>query len=94
MKIIRTQTAIGDLKAVRDYITQTDPQAAQRVTIKLYDAASMLAQFPASGRSGRIPNTRELIISDLPFIIPYKVDEKCVQILAIMHTSRKWPDRF
>ncbi|MFQ5427691.1 MAG: hypothetical protein ACE5EZ_01790 [Thermodesulfobacteriota bacterium] len=36
----------------------------------------------------------ELVIAELPFIVPYRVKGKEVQILSVYHTSRKWPEVF
>jgi toxin ParE1/3/4 len=40
------------------------------------------------GRPGRHPETRELSIADLPYLIVYEVDPDAVTILAVFHTSR------
>jgi toxin ParE1/3/4 len=47
-----------------------------------------------SGRAGRVPGTRELVIAGTPFIIPYRVAENTIQILRVLHGKRKWPLRF
>ncbi|PHR90872.1 MAG: type II toxin-antitoxin system mRNA interferase toxin, RelE/StbE family [Robiginitomaculum sp.] len=94
MKIEWTETAIIHLKHVRDYMSEDDPYAAERVGVAIYSAANILIEYPGAGRVGRVPNTRELIVSRLPFIIPYTVVANRVIILAVMHTSLKWPKRF
>jgi toxin ParE1/3/4 len=35
-----------------------------------------------------------LVVPGLPYIIPYYIRRQEVRILAVMHTSRKWPDEF
>jgi toxin ParE1/3/4 len=57
-------------------------------------AIDRLAQHPNLGRAGRVEGTRELIISNAPYIVAYRVVEGQVRILAIIHTSRQWPRRF
>ena len=47
----------------------------------------MLVDFPATGRAGR---TRELVLGDIPYIIPYRVGHD-VEILTIMHAQQRWP---
>ena len=54
----------------------------------------MLAEQPHQGRAGRVPGTRELVITDTPYIIPYRVVEDTVQILRVLHGKRKWPAGF
>ncbi len=51
-------------------------------------AALRLPEFPALGRPGRHPETRELGIADLPDLIVYEVGSETVTILAVFHSSR------
>jgi len=53
-----------------------------------------LQHHPELGRPGRVPKTRELVVPNLPYILPYYIKKKEVRILAVMHTARKWPDDF
>jgi plasmid stabilization system protein ParE len=55
------------------------------------NATDQLEQFPQSGRPGRVKRTRELIVPGLPYIIPYRIVDDVILILAVIHTSRKWP---
>ena len=86
--------ATEDLKIIGAYIAQESPKAAYEVLIKIKAAADSLSYNPEIGRVGRVPGTRELVISNLPYILPYRITKKDVQILAVMHTARKWPDDF
>ena len=42
------------------------------------------------GRVGRIRGTWEGVLSDISYIIAYRVGED-VEILTIIHTSQRWP---
>ena len=53
-----------------------------------------LGNHPYIGRSGRVPGTRELILTKTPFIIPYQVTKDMLVILRVYHMARKWPDQF
>jgi toxin ParE1/3/4 len=88
-----TTRALRRLEAIGDYIAKDSPAAADRVTDRLRTATQILVAHPAIGRVGRITGTRELIIADLPYIIPYMVTETGVEILSIIHTSQRWPER-
>jgi toxin ParE1/3/4 len=57
------------------------------------EAALRLEHFPLSGRLGRIEGTRELVVSGLPYVIPYRVVDDVVLISSVIHTSRKWPEK-
>ena len=59
----------------------------------IVDAVDRLAAHPAVGRPGRVPGTRELVVSRTPYVIPYRVREGVVEILRVVHARRRWPDR-
>jgi plasmid stabilization system protein ParE len=46
------------------------------------------------GRAGRVDGTRELIISDSPYIAVYRVLEDELEVLDVLHAARRWPDKF
>lgn len=86
-----SSAAQSDLIAIADYIAADDPDAAHRVMDRIDIAVGRLALHTGSGRPGRIPKTRELVIPNPPYIIAYRLIEDRVQILRVLHTSRKWP---
>lgn len=43
---------------------------------------------------GRVPGTRELIVVDTPYIIPYRVIEDRVRLLRVLHGAQLWPEPF
>ena len=93
MKVIWFKRAILDLISVRDYITQDNPQAAQLVVQRIKDKVSLLREQPGIGRPGRVPNTKELLVDQTPFILPYRVRDNKIEILRVLHTSRRWPEK-
>jgi toxin ParE1/3/4 len=84
--------AVNDLRALRQYISQDKPSAANQIAKRISHAVSLLSEHPSMGRKGRVMGTRELIILNTPFIIPYRVKNNCIEILRIFHTAMKWPD--
>ncbi len=71
-----------------EYIAQDHPVAAEGVYRGIVAAARRLPQFPAIGRPGRHPETRELSVSGLPYLIVCEVGAEAVTILVIFHTAR------
>jgi plasmid stabilization system protein ParE len=55
------------------------------------EAVAQLAEQPGLGRPGRVPGTRELIVSRTRYIVPYRVRGDTVEILRVFHTSRRLP---
>jgi addiction module RelE/StbE family toxin len=87
-----TRRAERDLDDIARYIGQDSPAAAARVVLELIDQVeSNLPKWPAVGRPGRVVGTRELVIGALPYIIPYRIREKDIEILRVLHTARRWP---
>lgn len=83
-----------DLREIGRYIAEDDPNAAYEVVTRIKDTADSLRQNPERGRPGRVAKTRELVLPSLPYIVAYYIESEEVRILAILHTSRKWPDDF
>jgi toxin ParE1/3/4 len=94
MRVKWTRTALLNLDNAIEYIAEDRPMAAKEVGQKIWDSAKMLAEHPGMGRPGRVPGTRELVISGLPFILPYVEKEGNSYILRVLHTSMKWPKVF
>ena len=89
MRLIWTQSAHTDRKAIRDYIAKRAPQAAMDLDQLIGDKANMLRTNPMLGRIGRVENTRELVIHKNYLLIYDLIDD--VRILRVLHTSKLWP---
>jgi toxin ParE1/3/4 len=72
------------------------PGCPARVGRRILDAIERLDEFPLRGRPGRSPDTRELVISGLPYLAVYSVDSadpRTVVILRVLHGTMLWPPR-
>ena len=95
MNPIWSPEAIADLAALRAYIAQDDPAAAQRIALHIIrNVETLLPNSPEMGRPGRVPGTRELVIPRTPYIVPYRLVDNAVQVLRVFHGARLWPDAF
>jgi toxin ParE1/3/4 len=95
MNVIWSPEAIQDLISLRAYIAEDSPTAARRIVLRiLHDIEHLLPDNPHIGRAGRVPGTRELVIPQTPYIVPYRVQRDTIQILRVYHTARRWPDSF
>lgn len=86
--LVIAEPAARDLEGIVDYIAMDNPVAAESVYWGIVRTAEKLPAFPALGRLGRHPETRELSVSGLPYLIVYEVGPETVTILAVFHTSR------
>ena len=85
MRVKWTRTALEDLDTAAEYIARDNIAASARVVTRVKEAAKRLSDNPAIGRPG-IAGTRELVVSNTPYIIPYRVRESAVEILRVLHT--------
>jgi toxin ParE1/3/4 len=94
MKIIWTAQALQGLLLVREHIEKDNKVAAARIANRLRVATKRLAAHPEMGRPGRVGSTRELIVPGTPYLLPYRVREGRVEILAVIHCAQEWPEQF
>ncbi len=90
MRIFWTDVALNQIEAIRDYLSRTSPDYARRVVERLVNRSEQIASFPRSGRivpEYEIDEVREVIESSYRLI--YLIKEDQVEILAVIHTSRK-----
>jgi len=85
--------ALADLRGIRAYIARDNPAAARRVVTKIRNGVDVLKDHPEIGRPGRLEGTRELVIRQYPYIVAYRLAESAVHVLAVVHTSRLWPEQ-
>ena len=84
------EAARADLLAIVDYISDDNPDAAQRLKDEIEDKASRLLDRPKLHRPGRVAGTREMIIRP-NYILVYAEDERAVVVLRVLHAARQWP---
>ena len=93
MRIIWSPEAIRDLTQIRAYIAQDNPAAAKAVVARIVSLVTQhLPKRPRLGRPGRVPGTRELVVAKTPFVIPYRLRNKTIEIIRVYHSARRWPE--
>jgi toxin ParE1/3/4 len=94
VKIAWTEPARQDLRDIFEYIAEENPHAARALLNEIRVRAVLLQSNPQIGRPGRVDGTRELVLTGTRYILPYRIKEKQIQILAVFHSARQWPDNF
>ncbi len=94
MRVRWLRRALQNLDEEAEYIARDDPDAAAQMVDRIATSVERLATHPALGRTGRIPGTRELMVSGTPYVVPYRVRGETVEILRVFHGARKWPQKF
>lgn len=93
MQVRWHRRARQDLRALRAYIAEENPSAARQVAQRIQQAVALLADQPGIGRPGRVPDTRELVITGTPYIAAYRVVGNTIVILRVLHGAQQWPER-
>lgn len=90
MKLQFSESALHDLVRLREFIAVHNPQAAERISLRLRQAIGKLILHPNIGRPvPELPNVRELIAGD--YVVRYFRTEDEVFILRIWH-GREYRD--
>ena len=84
------ETARADLLAIVDYISDDNPDAAQRLKDEIEAKAAKLPEHPKRFRAGRVPGTREMLVRS-NFLIIYSEDAHAVTVLRVLHAAQQWP---
>ncbi len=92
MIIVWSATARRELTRVADHIGPRNPSAATKVEHRLRKAVEHLQHFPRAGRIGKKPGTREIVITEYPYLIRYRLTADQVQILRVFHAAMPWAD--
>ncbi len=93
MSIKWLRQALKNLEQAYHYVAADAPEAAAKLVRRIQLAVDQFTEFPMMGRTGRIANTRELVIAGTPYLIIYRVKGKRVEILRVLHSARKYLDQ-
>jgi toxin ParE1/3/4 len=90
MKVVWSRSALEDLREIRRYIAQYQPQTAAKVAARIRKARDLLRRYPLAGHEGREPGTREVVV-DKRYIVIHQVTEEAVEILGVVDGRRDRP---
>jgi toxin ParE1/3/4 len=84
--------ALASLRVVAEYIAEDNPERSKSFVREVREKTELLQQFPTLGRSGRVIDTRELVVHE-NYVIVYRMRRKNVQVLRVHHVRQKHPKR-
>ena len=90
MRIEWTPLAKNLRRAIVSYIGRRDSAAARELNESITKAVQRVSQFPFSGKTGRVVDTRECVFHKHYFLV-YRVRQDCIEVVAVLHTSQMWP---
>ena len=91
MKVVWSRRAIRDLVYLREYIEKDSEQNAVLIAKRILKAVDLLQTHPEIGRPGRMVGTRELVVPETPYLIPYRVRRERLELIGVFHGRQKWP---
>jgi toxin ParE1/3/4 len=95
IKLVWTRRATRHLQAgYRYWARKKSIDAADKMLERIFSAVELLPNYPEIGREGRIAGTRELVVAPTPFLIAYRARPRKIEIVALLHGARKWPEKF
>ena len=90
MTIVWSRRAIRHLINLRNYIARDSPDSAAVVAARIVEAVEHLATYLNLGRPGHIAGTRELVVPDTPYLIPYRLRGSRIELIAVFHGRQRW----
>lgn len=94
MALVWSARAKRDVREIGVYIAQNNKTAAVAMVKRIVAVAESLNEYPLMGHAGRVDDTRELVVPQTSYIVVYRTTTRGVRIIAVMHTSREWPESF
>ena len=94
MRVRYTPAALAHLTEIGDCIARDNREAAKRVIQAIQSTVEQLRDNPNMGRRAHLAGTREIVIPRLPYYAAYRVPETAVEVFAVIHAARNWPNKF
>lgn len=94
MRVEWLPQALADFDEALSYLNERHPRAATKIARAIWHSVAYLADNPRLGRAGRVSATRELPIAGTHFIVVYRIAKTQVEVLAVLHDARDWPQDF
>jgi len=88
MKLVWSPRAQQQLQAAFEHIAINDSAAAWRVRDRIVERAEQLQGFLELGPKGRLSGTRQLVITETPYVLVYRLRPDEVRIVAVWHSAQ------
>jgi len=92
MRLRWSEPAVNDFTGICDYLKQhARPDLSRRIALAIHERIALLIKHPEFGRTGRVPETRELVFAGLPYVAIYRIKPDTIEILRILHGAQDYP---
>lgn len=86
--------AANQFQALYEHVSEENEAAADRIVGRIREAIFAATRMPRMGRIGRVRGTREIAVPGTPYLIAYRIADRQIHILAILHGAQDWPKSF
>ena len=86
-RVIFAPRALRQFNAQLAYLADRNPEAGRRLITRIVEARRQLADFPRSGRRGRAPGTRRLLVA--PYVLTYRETGDDIEIIDFRHGRQR-----
>jgi toxin ParE1/3/4 len=93
MKVNWTEAARVQLRDIHTYLARSSPRYATKMVDRLTRRSVQIATFPRSGRV--VPEANDVNVREVlegPYRIIYHVLDDEIDVIAVVHTARQWPE--
>ena len=94
MRIVWQARALQDFDDVLTWLDAQSARASSIVAERIRNDVRALRQFPRIGRPGRVAGTREFVVARTPYVVAYRLAGDDIEIVAVLHGARAWPEGF
>jgi toxin ParE1/3/4 len=94
MTVEWTEAATAQVIAIRDYLLRSSSAYAQVVADRIVKATEVLERLPYAG--AEVPEYGDESLREVfehPYRILYRIDGERIQVVAVIHSSRRMPRR-
>jgi toxin ParE1/3/4 len=91
MHVFWSPVAVADLNRITLYIAQDNPSLAEGIATRIYNTCQTLTEFPYRNRKSRIQGKYDLVFTNLPYIVVYRIRNDEVEIIRVYHSAQNWP---
>ena len=93
MKVHWTEAARAQLRDIHSFVARSSPQYAKKLVDRLTRRSQQIGAFPQSGRV--VPDVNDVNVREVlegPYRIIYHILDDQVDVIAVVHGARNWPD--
>lgn len=91
MRVVFTEAARDDVRAILDYIKDYSDQGRRNVRDRIFEKLALIAEHPKCGPWVQSRRFRRVSVAPYPYVIYYRVNVDTIEIVGVRHGARRVP---